>query len=298
MNCIFCGQDSSNSKSVEHIVPESFGNKTAILRKGIVCDKCNNYFARKVEQPFLESDAVRILRQELEVENKRGKLIKDYAYPRTGEEYVKQIHEDEFLIYTKVDKTTEKLAAAVAEYKQYLSASDKILFEENAYTSRLLAKMAVEYFVYICNSLDEVCDYVASDEVFQAIRQYARYGSRKIWKYNARRIYARNEAYEGDPFRAINWEADLLLLGNGEIYFIIVMFGIEYAICMNGPMMDGYKKWLKNNHGTSPLYVSKDTRVRSIEEYVENMFSEEQKEDFRQLMSTKSSPNDKHTKLS
>ena len=71
--CIFCGNDSSNSKSVEHIVPESFGNKCIILKKGIVCDKCNNYFARKVEQPFLESEPIRILRQELQLENKRRK---------------------------------------------------------------------------------------------------------------------------------------------------------------------------------------------------------------------------------
>ena len=48
MRCIFCGSDTSQSTSVEHIIPESFGNSKAILRKGIVCDKCNNYFSRKV----------------------------------------------------------------------------------------------------------------------------------------------------------------------------------------------------------------------------------------------------------
>ncbi len=82
--CIFCGNDSSCSKSVEHIVPESFGNKSAILRKGIVCDKCNNYFARKVEQPFLESEPIRKLRQELQLENKKGKTIEDYGGPETN----------------------------------------------------------------------------------------------------------------------------------------------------------------------------------------------------------------------
>ncbi len=287
MNCIFCGQDSSNSKSVEHIVPESFGNKTAILRKGIVCDKCNNYFARKVEQPFLESDTVRMLRQELEIENKRGKLIKEYTYLRVGEEYVKQIHEDLYLIYTKADKTEEDLEAAVAEYKQYLEASDKILLEENACTARLLAKMAIEYFVYICGSSDEVTEYVGSDEIFKSLRQYARYGNHKVWTYNARRIYARSEAYQGDPLSAVNWEADFLFLGNGEVYFIIVMFGIEYAICINDPILDGYKEWIKTNDGTSPLYVSRDKRIKSFEEYVKNMFSKEQKDEFQQLMATK-----------
>ena len=49
MRCLFCKQDSSNTKSVEHIIPESLGNKTLILPRGYVCDKCNNYFAIKVE---------------------------------------------------------------------------------------------------------------------------------------------------------------------------------------------------------------------------------------------------------
>jgi hypothetical protein len=53
MNCIFCTQNSENSKSVEHIVPESLGNKSTVLSKGIVCDGCNNYFARKIEGEML-----------------------------------------------------------------------------------------------------------------------------------------------------------------------------------------------------------------------------------------------------
>ncbi|RHJ93598.1 MULTISPECIES: HNH endonuclease [Bacteroidales] len=55
MNCIFCTQNSENSKSVEHIIPESLGNKLTVLSKGIVCDECNNYFARKIEGEMLSS---------------------------------------------------------------------------------------------------------------------------------------------------------------------------------------------------------------------------------------------------
>ena len=144
MNCIFCGQESTYSKSVEHIIPNSFGNNTAILRKGIVCDKCNNYFARKVEQPFLESDAVRKLRQELEIENKKGKRIKDYPYPRVGQEYVKQISSDYYLIYAQEEMTQEAIAKKVAEYQEYMAETDKALLKEDFYVSRLLATMAIE----------------------------------------------------------------------------------------------------------------------------------------------------------
>lgn len=234
MKCVFCGNDSSSSKSVEHIVPESFGNKTTFLPKGIVCDKCNNYFARKVEQPFLESETVRVLRQELELENKKGKLITDYPYPRVGREYVKQLSTDKYLIYTQNDKTEKELANDVAEYRRYMDSTDSVMLKKDLYVSRLLAKMAVEYFIYRCGNSQEVCEYVLVDEVFDALRNYARYGSQKIWDYNARRIYSRNEAYNGDPFSAISWEADFLFLGNGEVYFVIAMHGIEYVINIGG----------------------------------------------------------------
>ncbi len=74
MRCLFCKQDSSASKSVEHIIPESLGNTTSVLPKGIVCDKCNNYFSRKIEQPFLESPAIKTLRFQEAIPNKRGKV--------------------------------------------------------------------------------------------------------------------------------------------------------------------------------------------------------------------------------
>ncbi len=61
MRCIFCGEESSSSKSVEHIIPESLGGKSHILKQGIVCEKCNNYFAREIENPFQEHSAIKAL---------------------------------------------------------------------------------------------------------------------------------------------------------------------------------------------------------------------------------------------
>ena len=72
--CLFCREDSSSSVSVEHIVPESLGNTTMVLPRGFVCDRCNNYFARKVEGPFLNSPAMLALRHLEAVGNKRGRI--------------------------------------------------------------------------------------------------------------------------------------------------------------------------------------------------------------------------------
>ena len=254
--CIFCGNDSTCSKSIEHIVPESFGNKSTFLQKGIVCDKCNNYFARKVEQPFLESEPIRVLRQELQLENKKGKTINEYQYPKVGENQVKQISRYHYLVYSITDKTEDELKHLVQEYQQYISKSDSMLLEENIYLSRLLAKMALEYFVYMCEETQEVCEYILEDDSFSCIRNYARYGGRKIWPYSVRRIYARDETYQGDPFSSISWEADFLFTERGEVYFVIAMHGIEYAINLGGPIIEGYEFWLKKNKNKSPLYIS------------------------------------------
>ena len=55
LRCLFCKADSSASRSREHIVPESLGNTEHVLEPGIVCDRCNNYFARNVEEPILKA---------------------------------------------------------------------------------------------------------------------------------------------------------------------------------------------------------------------------------------------------
>jgi hypothetical protein len=73
MRCIFCKTPSDASVSVEHIIPESLGNTLHVLPQGTVCDKCNNYLARKVEKPVLEAPMFRFLRSDRAIPNKRGK---------------------------------------------------------------------------------------------------------------------------------------------------------------------------------------------------------------------------------
>jgi len=74
MRCIFCKAESLTSRSVEHIVPESMGNTNHVLPLGAVCDGCNQYFARKVERPVLESPILRLIRASIDVPNKRGRV--------------------------------------------------------------------------------------------------------------------------------------------------------------------------------------------------------------------------------
>ncbi|MGY4506703.1 HNH endonuclease [Bradyrhizobium sp. USDA 3650] len=83
MRCLFCKRDSSASRSVEHIIPESLGNFTHVLSRGVVCDACNNYFAREVEKPFLDVSGIEILRFHQGLASKKGRvpLISGAVFP-------------------------------------------------------------------------------------------------------------------------------------------------------------------------------------------------------------------------
>jgi HNH endonuclease len=74
MRCLFFKSDSTASRSIEHIIPESLGNMTQILPPGVVCDGCNNYFSRKVEGLFMESPSLTLMRFHQAVANKRGRV--------------------------------------------------------------------------------------------------------------------------------------------------------------------------------------------------------------------------------
>ena len=75
MNCAFCNSQliKENTRSIEHIIPESLGNKEYILSPRLICDKCNNYFAREIEKPFLENSTIKLLRSYELLPNKKDK---------------------------------------------------------------------------------------------------------------------------------------------------------------------------------------------------------------------------------
>ena len=72
--CIIC--DSKNdSKSIEHIIPESLGNQHYTLEKGELCDKCNNLFS-KFENKALSNSVFLMERARFAVKTKKGKTAK------------------------------------------------------------------------------------------------------------------------------------------------------------------------------------------------------------------------------
>ena len=273
MRCLFCKQDSSSAKSIEHIVPESLGNKTFILPRGYVCDKCNNYFAREVEKPFLNQFDMRLLRFEQAIPNKKNKIPsipgiilsspvtvrKDIIGGEivTGIEMPPELFTD---IVNKQENTVLVLPALL----------DDTLPPQSPIVSRFLAKIALEALAARLKDSDGWLDYLIDDCQLDLIRNHARIGQPKIWPCNIRRIYSTDTHWqiEGEDSQVI-YECDFLFPNvveddlkedyiQSEIYFIIALWGIEFAINLGGPEISGYEQWLSDHNDISPLYYGKN----------------------------------------
>ncbi|MFW1378529.1 hypothetical protein ACEV7K_25330, partial [Vibrio parahaemolyticus] len=78
------------------------------------------------------------------------------------------------------------------------------------------------------------------------------------WDYTKRRIYSSSSdhllIYSSETQVVFEW--DFHGIGtpdNLELFFIVVLFGVEYAINLASEDMTSYKKWLDENNGRSPL---------------------------------------------
>lgn len=280
MNCIFCEQGSENSRSVEHIVPESLGNKSTILSKGIVCDECNNYFARKIEEEMLNYPYFKSVRQRNFILTKKGRHVPfKMFFPNTKTGWA-----DVCLDNSIVDKTGYNLLQMSIDNENrdifnsiMNSNSNRIIIpihpepeKNNLIISRFLAKCAVEYLAYRVCKHEGWYDFIREEQFIPLIK-YARYGEGVFWPYSQRRIYGEGVGFIDDkrssPYEILN-EMDFLVidskcntikgsvtsdLTNVEVYFILVIMGVEYAINLGGQEIYRYEEWLQKHKYISPI---------------------------------------------
>lgn len=281
MRCLFCKNDSSNTKSVEHIVPESLGNKTFVLPIGYVCDKCNNYFARKVEKPFLEQLEMKLLRFQEAIPNKKNRIpmidgILNGKYPVK----IKRTVRDDDLV-NEVLLSPE----AFQEIDFNASNQNQIIFPAftnttelkcNNVISRFIAKMALEALALRVKEIPNSLEDLINDKQFDLIRNHARQGTTPEWPCYIRRIYdfdkqwiyedgKTGEMIHESDFLAVNIDMEALNKNNPyiytEIYFVVALWGIEFAINMAGPEIESYESWLKEHDYVSPLYYGKNNNL-------------------------------------
>ena len=265
MRCVFCKSRSDDSASVEHIMPESFGNIEHVLPKTWVCDPCNNYLAREVEKPFLDSAYGKISRFEMAVPNKRGRIP-----PITG------IHAQSgkmVEVYLSPEDRSLCMGAAKAHDESKFinslnSSSHGTLYlpmveipPSDFTTARFIGKVGLEVLTESCIKVpgwnDEIVDKLELDE----LRRYVRIGGAKdVWPVHIRRIYPAEHVFtdaSNVPHQVLH-EWKILHVPKselcGEYYAVIAIFGIEYTMNLGGPELGGFYFWLKNHNNESPLY--------------------------------------------
>lgn len=258
--CIFCKKDSSKSCSVEHIVPESLGNKSHTLPKKVVCDRCNNYFALKIEKVVLEQNFFKNLRHRNRIISKKGRIPDGkIIVPNFLTEFtVKSSKRSP----TVVELDKEAFEAILNGGIDYLIVPmDTKPLEKNRDLSRFLGKMALEAFYYKIKDAEGTHSFIINNTDFDPIRDYVRYNkSRETWNYHVRKIYSEEEKFHFGG-NALNpevvdmlFEFDFLITNRSEGYFTIVIKGYEFTINIGGESIEGYLEWLAENNNLCHLY--------------------------------------------
>jgi len=262
MRCIFCKASSVLSRSVEHIIPESLGNTTQVLPLGVVCDKCNQYFSANVEKPFLESAGIIDLRSFQFVPSKKGRIPPTIAY-MNGKFEVKVHPQKNGPIKAYVDVDRAVFEKVLKGEISNIVLSCGALPRDPSIITRFLAKVAVEALAQRLLIKDGGLDYIVDETQFDHIRNHARIGDPKEWAYHSRRIYDSNERrtdIHGETFQVVH-EYDLFLTPLRELYLVLALFGLELAINIGGPEVDGYLDWLHANNNVSPLHIGQNKNV-------------------------------------
>ncbi len=259
MRCIFCKGDSNQSRSVEHIIPEALGNIEHVLPRGIVCDTCNNYFARKVEGPLLETQWFRHARSRQAIGNKRG-----FIPPMSGIVPGARLGANVWLDGPKLtlgglnERDHKLLCSALVSGRArsvYIPLVDTI---DERLMSRFLAKVAVEILAERLMSVEGWEEPLIDDPQLDQLRRFARMGDKPAsWPFLRRRIYGEDDVRtEANGGYQVLHEFTLLYTETLELYAVLCVFGEEFAINYGGPKIDGYAKWLKKHDGHSPLYLT------------------------------------------
>jgi hypothetical protein len=265
MRCIFCKCNSDACVSVEHILPESLGNTEHVLPRGWVCDACNNYFAREVEKPFLDSLYGKHSRFEMSVPNKRGRIPPVQGLHPQSRTIIEMFHspEDGTLCVGAADGEDESRWVASIKARQsgsfYIPAAD--FPPADFTTSRFIGKAALEILTAKCVAVAGANDEIVDKPELDELRQYVRRGVPKfVWPVGMRRIYPANfhfaDAQHG-PHQVLH-EFMIHHVPEAEYYAVIAIFGIEYALNLGGPELDGFNAWLRSHNNRSPLYDQLD----------------------------------------
>lgn len=258
MNCIFCEQSSEDSTSVEHIIPESLGNKEFILAKGWVCDKCNNYISRKIEQPLLQMPFFIQHRHDLDVKSKKGKIPSKSGFfldkGITKIDFHKDNNKEE-----SIETESRVLEQLLSENINEIPAITVTLGAPppNIFISKFLGKIGIELLAYeaIKYGFDE--SYYNQESLIN-IKRYVRRGEKnKTWPYFSRQVYHPDSGFKDDTgyFKVIcTWK--FIVTPAKQLLFQFLFVGTEFTINLINPDMVSIEQWFSENNHKSVTFES------------------------------------------
>lgn len=260
MKCIFCKRDTAASTSEEHVVPQSLGNREHVLPPGVVCDACNNYFGREVEKPLLDTSYFRSLRYQARIPTKKGHP------PRVFGVHAQTCAAVD--IFPDMDGAGGSVAAAREKdetrfIRSLLSSPRTTLLvpvstpPEHHLLSRFLLKVGIEALALRLLEVEGGIAEIVDKRALDPARDFARMGvGPTFWPYHMRQLYDLDHLFgdsTGPPYEVLH-EWTFLYVGSQDLYFVIALFGVEYALSLGRADTGGYEEWLAVHGGKSPLY--------------------------------------------
>lgn len=253
MRCLFCKADSSASRSREHIVPESFGNTEHVLEPGVVCDGCNNYFARNVEKPILDSLYYKERRFSAVVPNKRGHIVPlDGFHLKSGTRI--QVHANTgagISVGAHPDADEVRFIKTLLDHSQGALIFPIATPPEERVLARFIGKVGLEALASRLIQVGKSHEALVDEPAFDELRNFVRRGSGpRQWSVARRQLYSPDTVFsDDDEHYELLHEYELLLRPIDKAnnlyacYISLVLFGEEFVLNMGGPALDGLEAW-------------------------------------------------------
>jgi len=182
MNCIFCASNGPFTTR-EHIIPESLGNNDLIVT-GIVCDSCQNYFGKEVEQFVLSKTPFAFWKVFYGIKSKKGIVAPvDLSLPSkqkgrlpsthdAGERNIVFASDDEDGLAVEIEDSSIVRAILDGSKSDFSFVLTPIILVQ---IGRFLGKIAIE-LAYSSGTTEKDTD------SFSELAKYARYGTTdEIW---------------------------------------------------------------------------------------------------------------------
>lgn len=250
------------AKSVEHIIPESLGNSTLVLERGLVCDRCNNYFARKVEKPLLDSPILRMLRFSNRIPNKRDRLPDVEAVLEDGHRasVTMQSAHQGIPSVRLLDPVDDRSIRQLLAKRQLLLSFNATTPPSDPVVSRFMAKVAIECLAHELSADRMMLASFIDDTQLDALRGHARLGVPAEWSFSMRRIYDTDRHFTNasGTLEQTVWEYCFFMTENSEAFFTLAIWGLEFVLNIGDSDVSGYADWLQKNGDASPLYLGRD----------------------------------------